>query len=106
MSAYRKDFDETKQISFLIKDDKLLEKYNEIIEKVSKNIKKEFDTKPVYEGKYLKIEIKPYNKKISIKFHNNQIPKEDSQCICQSVILIDSVYRTGNNYYPKVFLEE
>ena len=49
MSAHRKDFDETKQISFLIKDDELLEKYNEIIEKVSKNIKKEFDTKPVYE---------------------------------------------------------
>ena len=30
MSAYRRDFDETKYISFLIKDDKLLEKYNEI----------------------------------------------------------------------------
>ena len=26
MSAYRKDFDETKHLSFLIKDDKLLEK--------------------------------------------------------------------------------
>ena len=82
MSAHRKDIDETKQISFLIKDDKLLEKYNEIIEKVSKNIKKEFDTKPVYEEKYLKIEIKPYKEKISIKYHNNQILKEDSQCIC------------------------
>ena len=33
MSAYRKDFDETKYISFLIKDDELLEKYNEIWEK-------------------------------------------------------------------------
>ena len=30
MSAYRKDFDETKYMSFLIKDDELLEKYNEI----------------------------------------------------------------------------
>ena len=30
MSAYRKDFDETKYMSFLIKDYKLLEKYNEI----------------------------------------------------------------------------
>ena len=34
MSAYRKDFNETKYISFLIKDDKLLEKYNEIWKKV------------------------------------------------------------------------
>ena len=34
MSAYRKDFDETKYISFLMKDDELLKKYNEIREKV------------------------------------------------------------------------
>ena len=24
---------------------------------------------------------------------------EDSQCICLSVILIDSAFRAGNNYY-------
>ena len=30
MCAYRKDFNETEYMSFLIKDDKLLEKYNEI----------------------------------------------------------------------------
>ena len=28
MSAYSRDFDETKYMSFLIKDDELLEKYN------------------------------------------------------------------------------
>ena len=31
--------------------------------------------------------------------------KEDSQCICKSVILIDSVYRKDKNCYPQVFLE-
>ena len=30
MSAYRRDFDKTKYMSFLIKDANLLEKYNEI----------------------------------------------------------------------------
>ena len=30
MTVYRKDFDETKYISFLVKDNELLEKYNEI----------------------------------------------------------------------------
>ena len=30
MSAYRKDFDETKFMSFLIKDDELLRNYNTI----------------------------------------------------------------------------
>ena len=40
MSAYRRDFDGTKHMSFLIKDGELLEKYNEICDKVSNNIKK------------------------------------------------------------------
>ena len=40
MSAYRKDFDETKYISFLVKDDELLEKYNGIWEKVKNSLKK------------------------------------------------------------------
>ena len=44
--------------------------------------------------------------KINTNFHNNKIPKEGSQCICLSVVLIDSVFRTGNNYYLQVFLEE
>ena len=34
------------------------------------------------------------------------MPKEGSQCICLSVVLIDSVYRTGKNYYPQGVLEE
>ena len=33
MSGYRKDFDETKYMSFWIKDDELLRKYNGIWEK-------------------------------------------------------------------------
>ena len=58
MSAYWRDFDETKYISFLIKVDELLEKYNEIWEKVNNNSKKEFDSKPVCNEKYLKAKIK------------------------------------------------
>ena len=106
MSAYRKDFDETKYMSFLIKDDELLEKYNEIWEKVKNSIKEEFDSKPVYNEKYLKAKIKSYNGKINTNFYNSKIPGERSQFICLSVILIDSVFRAGKNYYPQVFLEE
>ena len=39
MTACRKDFDEIKYMSFLIKDDELLEKYNEIWEKVKDSLK-------------------------------------------------------------------
>ena len=47
MSVYRRDFDKTKYMSVLIKDDEILEKYNEIWEKVKNSIKKEFDSEPV-----------------------------------------------------------
>ena len=45
MRAYRRDFDETKYMSFLIKHDELLQKYDENWEKVKNSIKKP-DNKP------------------------------------------------------------
>ena len=45
-------------MSFLIKDDELLEKYHGIREKVKNSIKKEFDGEPLYNEKYLKAKIK------------------------------------------------
>ena len=48
-SAYVKKYDgQTKWMYFLIKDDDLLEKYNNIWDKISADIKKDFDSKPVY----------------------------------------------------------
>ena len=74
--------------------------------KIKNSIKKEFDSEPMYNEKYLEANVKSYNEKINTNFHNNKILKESSQFICLSVILIDSVFRTGKNYYPQVFLEE
>ena len=45
-------------------------------------------------------------KKNSTHFDEDKKPKEGSHCIFLSVILIDSVLRTGKNYHPQVFLEE
>ena len=90
----------------LIKDNELLEKYYEIWEKNKNSIKKEFDSEFIYNRKYLKAKIKFYNGKINTNFHNNKIPKEGSNFICLSVILIDSVFRTGKNFHSHVFLEE
>ena len=106
MSAYRKKFDGTKYMPFLIKNDKLLGKYNEIWEKVSKSREKEFDSEPIYNEKCLKTKIKSYKAKINTSFHNNKILKEGSQCTCLSLISIDSVSRTGNTYYTQVFSEK
>ena len=55
--------------------------------------------------KYLKTKIKSYNGKINTNIHNNKIAKESSQFIYLTLILVDYVYKTGNNYFPQVILE-
>ena len=73
-------------MSFLIRDEKLLEKYHEIWKKKSNIIKKEFDSKPVLNENYIKTEIKYYNWKTNTNFHNNKIPKEGSMYLSISNI--------------------
>ena len=52
-------------MSFWIQNNELLEKYNEIWDKVSNTIKKGFDSEPVYSEKYLRTKVKSYEGKIS-----------------------------------------
>ena len=61
---------------------------------------------PCMQQKIYKIKTKSYDAKISTTFHNNKIPKEGSEYICLTVILLDWVYKKDKNYYPQVFLEE
>ena len=46
--------EQTKWMFFWIKDNDLLETYNTIWDKVSVDIKREFDSKPLYSKEYLK----------------------------------------------------
>ena len=63
--TYAKSYDgQTKWIHFLIEDDELLEKYSTIWEKVSANIKREFDTEPVYNKNYLETKIKSHDNEL------------------------------------------
>ena len=98
MIVYRRDFSKTKFIYLLIKDEKLLEKYN--------IMKTKFGSNPVYNEKYVKTKMKVYDKKINRDFHSNKMPKESSEFLCLSVILLHSVYIKDNKYYRQVFLEE
>ena len=66
-------------------------KYNEFGKKDKNSLKKEFDSKPIYNDKYLKAKIKSYNGKININFHKNKTAKENPQYICLSVVLLDSI---------------
>ena len=60
---------------FQKKDDELLQKYNEIWQY-------EFDSKPIYNERYLKVKIKSSNGKISTNLCNNKLSKKCLQYIC------------------------
>ena len=53
-SGYLKNYGQTKWMYFLIEDDDFLEKYTSICHKITPDIKKEFDSKPVYNYKNFK----------------------------------------------------
>ena len=62
---------------FLIEDNDLLEKYNAILDKVSADIKKEFNSQPVYNKNFLKFEIESQGDKVT-NIYEKKIPKMDS----------------------------
>ena len=49
----------------LVEDDDILEKYNTICNKVSADIKKEFDSEPVYNKEFLDFKIKSHGDEIT-----------------------------------------
>ena len=69
---------------FFIGDDYLLEKYNTIWDKVSVDIKEEFDSKPVYNKSYLKTKLKSHGDKVTDSY-DKRIPMLDSNHICLTV---------------------
>ena len=84
-SAYVKSYDgETKWMYFLIEDDELLEKYNFIWDKVSTDIRKEFDSESVYNENFLKTKIKSHADEVA-DFYNKQSPNLDSIYTCSAV---------------------
>ena len=77
---------------FLIEDDDLLKEYNTIWDKVSADIKKEFDSEPVYNKKFLKLKIKS-NSDEATDFYDKEIAKVDSNHTCLAVISLDSALK-------------
>ena len=82
---------------------KMKTSYNNPWEKFSADIKKEFDSEPVYIKEFLKTKIKSHGDEIP-DFYDKKIPNVDSNHTCLGVISLDSALKTGESYYPEVFL--
>ena len=97
--------DKQNACSFLIEDDDILKKYNTIWDKVSADIKKEFDSKPIYNQEFLKTKIKSHGDKVT-DFYDKEIPKVDPIHTCLAVSSFDSALKKDGNYYLQAFLRE
>ena len=105
-SGCSKSLNKNKNMSSMIKNNELLKKYNKIWDRVGNCLKKQIYSEPVYNEKYLKAKIESYESIINTNFHDDELPRKGSLCIYLLVILIDSVFKLGENYYRQSILEE
>ena len=94
MSGYIKYFENgSKNMSFVIKDDDVLDKYNEIWGKIKETLNIKFHSIPVYDEKYIKAKVRELNGGIKTNFLGDEAPKESMHYTCIACITTDSVMR-------------
>ena len=107
MSAYIKYFKNGgKNMTILVKDDGVLDKYNEIWDKIKNKLNIKFHSMPVYGETYIKAKVREFNGVIKTNFLDGKVPKENMHYTCIACITIDSVMRMEKKNYPQVYLEE
>ena len=91
---------------FLIKNDEVWQKYEDIWNIIKSKLSIKFNSEPIYENKYLKAQVREFDGDIKTNFLNNGLPKENMYYICIVCITIDSVLRINKKKYPQVYLEK
>ena len=101
MSGYIKYFENGgKNMSFLIKNDRVLDKYNTISDKIKETLNIKFHSMPVYDEKYIKAKVREFNGAIKTNFLGDEMPKENLYYVCIDCITIDSVMRMKKRIIP------
>ena len=80
-------------MSFTVKDDSVLNKYNEIWGKIKEKLNIKFHSKPVFNQKYLKPKVREFDGVIKTNFLGNEVPKENMHYTCIACTTIDSVMK-------------
>ena len=96
----------SKNLSFMAKDTNVLDKYNEIWDKIKNNLSIQFLSMPVCDETYIKSKVREFDDKIKTNFLGNEIPKESVHYTCTACITTDSVVMIEKKNYPQVYLEE
>ena len=77
MSGCIKYFESSgKNMSFLIKDNDVLDKFNEIWDKIKNKLNIKFHSIPVYDETYIKAKVKEFDRVIKTNFLDGKEPKK------------------------------
>ena len=75
-------------MSFLIKDDKVWKKYEQIWDVIKNKLKIKFHSLPVCDKKYLKTKVREYDSAIKTKVLGNDVPEENMSIILVFLALL------------------
>ena len=93
MSGYIKYFESVgKNMSFMIEDNCVLVKYNEIWNNVKKILNIKFHNTAIYNEKYIKAKLREFNGVVNTNFCGDEIPKDGVHHTCIACVNIDSEY--------------
>ena len=107
MSGYIKYFQNGgKNMSFMIKDDNILDKYNEILNKIKETLNIKFHSKPVYDQTYIKAKVREFDGKIKTNFLGIKIPKKIYIILVLLAQLLILLWKWIKKNYPQVYSEE
>ena len=107
MSGYIKYFDDGgKNMSFVMDDEEVYQKYNEIWEVVRKLLKLKFTVSPVRDDKYITSKLKIFKRINRTTFTDNVVSIEKNHYTCIPAIDIDSVLKIDKRAYPQAYLEQ
>ena len=107
MNGYIKYFDNSgKNMSFLIKNSEVWEKYEDIWNLIKNKLNIKFHSQPINENKYLKAKEREFNGNIKTNFLGNGVPEENTYYTCIACITLDSVLKMSKKNYPQVYLEQ
>ena len=95
-----------KNMSFMVKDDNVLDKYNKIWDKIKEKVNIKFHSMRIYDETYIKDKVGEFDGKVKTNVLGDEVPKENMHYTCIACITIDSVMRMDKKNYPQVYLEE
>ena len=105
MAEYVKYFENGgKNMSFIIKDDDVQDKHNEIWDKIKETLSIKFYSMPVYDGKYIKAKVREFSGVIKTNFLGDEVSKKPEDYTCIACITIDPVMKMEKKDYLHVYL--